>query len=264
LDLMLKSQILELPSVTVVMQAQEIIDVDAIYKAKKRLKETLFFRFESSMQAQYLEFHDPFNSDINSLNIGKRALKNLLLSYLISSQKDDKIELALLQYQQSVTMTDRIIALDLLENFAPLEAEAYLNEFYEEYHSDTLVMNKYFSILAAADREDVLDRVQALQNDPVYDIKVPNLVRSLIGVFARNPRHFHASTGYGYSFIADKIIELDQINPMIASGLAGAYKSYSRLDPNHQELMGKELKRILTTDSLSKNVLEIVEKILKD
>ncbi|MEA1918733.1 MAG: aminopeptidase N, partial [Campylobacterota bacterium] len=42
LDLMLKSQILELPSVTVVMQAQEIIDVDAIYKAKKRLKETLF------------------------------------------------------------------------------------------------------------------------------------------------------------------------------------------------------------------------------
>lgn len=263
IDLMLKSQILELPSMNVIMQAQEVIDVEAISKAKKVLKDAICERYENEMQALYIDLHDPFNSDINSLNIAKRAFKNLLLSYLISSQKSDKIELALLQYQQSVTMTDRIVALDLLENYAPKEAEVYLNEFYEEYHGDTLVMNKYFSILAAADREDVLDRVKALQNDPVYDVKVPNLVRSLIGVFARNMPHFHASTGAGYHFIADKIIELDRINPMIAAGLAGAFKSYPRLGTLHHELMRNELQRILLTEKLSKNVFEIVEKILK-
>ena len=40
--------------------------------------------------------------------------------------------------------------------------------------------------------------------------KVPNLVRSLIGVFARNYKYFHAKDGKGYSFVADKIIEIDK------------------------------------------------------
>jgi aminopeptidase N len=262
-DLMLKSQILELPSTTLMMQAQDIIDVDAIYESKKILRELIFSRFEDKMQDIYIKLHEPLNSDIDSQNIGKRALKNILLEFLISSQKDDKISLASLQYEESITMTDRIVALDLLENYAPIKAEKYINEFYKKYKCDTLVMNKYFSILAAADRDDVLDRVQALQNDEAYDVKVPNLVRSLIGVFARNARHFHAKTGYGYSFIADKIIELDKINPMIAASLSGAFKSYKRLDELHQDLMGNELKRILSIESLSKNVFEIVEKILK-
>jgi aminopeptidase N len=161
-------------------------------------------------------------------------------------------------------MTDRVVALDLLENYAPSKAAQPLNDFYEKYSSDTLVMNKYFSILAAADRDDVLDRVRSLQNDRVYDVKVPNLVRSLIGVFARNAKYFHAPTGDGYSFIADKIIELDKINPMIAAGLSGAFKSYGRLDTLHKELMHDELKRILSVDDISKNVFEIIQKILKE
>ncbi|MEA3521702.1 MAG: aminopeptidase N [Campylobacterota bacterium] len=263
IDMMLKSQILELPSTTLIMQAQDIIDVDAIYEAKKNLKAMIYERFYDAMSTLYRTLHDPANRDINNFNMGKRALKNLLLNYLISSQKSDDIAYALLQYRQSATMTDRIIALDLLENYAPLQAESCLNEFYKKYKNDTLVMNKYFSILAAADRGDVLDRVHALQNDPVYDIKVPNLVRSLIGVFARNARHFHAKSGYGYSFIADKIIELDKINPMIASGLSGAFKSYSKLDKLHKALMKGQLERILSEKTISKNVYEIVQKILK-
>ncbi len=264
LDLMLKSQILELPSTTLIMQAQEIVDVDAICRAKKVLKKALFERFNEEMTRQYLELHSPKNSDINSLNIGKRALKNLLLQYLVSSKRSDKISLALSQFEKSVTMTDRIIALDLLENYAPLKAEKYLNKFYKMYKNDTLVMNKYFSILAAADRDDVLERVQALQDDPVYDMKVPNLVRSLIGTFARNMLHFHSQTGCGYSFIADKIIQLDEINPMIAASLSGAFKSYSRLDKLHKNLMRHELERILAVKSISKNVFEIVQKILRN
>ncbi len=263
LDLMLKSQILQLPSTTIMMQAQNIIDVEAIYRAKKILKELIFARFEDKMSDIYKKLHNPLNSEIDSENIGKRAFKNLLLKFLMVSQKDDKIELASRQYINSITMTDRIIALDLLENHAPEIAQKYINEFYEKYKCDTLVMNKYLSILAAADRDDVLQRVRSLENDPVYDIKVPNLVRSLIGVFARNARHFHAKSGEGYSFIADKIIQLDKINPMIAASLSSAFKSYRRLDEVHQKLMKNELERIISTNSLSKNVYEIVEKILK-
>ncbi len=263
IDMMLKSQILEFPTTSLLMQEQDIIDVDAIYNAKKILKNLIFLRFEDKMQEIYLNIHEPSNSKIDAENIGKRALKNILLEFLISSKEYDKVELTIEQYKKSITMTDRIVALELLENYAPTYSEKYIKEFYDKYKCDTLVMNKYLSILAAADRDDVLDRVQALQNDEVYDIKVPNLVRSLLGAFARNTRHFHDKSGKGYSFIADKIIQLDKINPMIAASLAGAFKSYKRLDKLHQKSMKNELERILSVETLSKNVYEIVEKLIK-
>jgi aminopeptidase N len=124
--------------------------------------------------------------------MGKRALKNKILSYLMRINESEITALCQAQYYQSVTMTDRFSALELLENFAPHEAKGALKDFYDTYKNDTLTMNKYFAILASSQREGTLERVQALQNDACFHIKVPNLVRSLFGVFARNHLYFHA------------------------------------------------------------------------
>ena len=145
----------------------------------------------------------------------------------------------------------------------PSVSEIALNNFYNKYKNDTLVMNKYFSILSASNREGTLDRVIALQNDEVYDEKVPNLVRSLIGVFARNYKHFHAKDGNGYKFVADKIIEIDKINPQMASGLTGAFKIYEKMNSINKELMKVELEKIISQKELSKNVYEIVSRALE-
>ena len=133
-------------------------------------------------------------------------------------------------------MTDRAVALDILENISSEFGESALRDFYARYKDDTLVMNKYFSILAASHRDGTLDRVMALQNDEAYNELVPNLVRSLIGVFARNYKHFHSKDGYGYKFVADKIIDIDKINPQMASGLAGAFKMYEKLNEKYFKL----------------------------
>ena len=124
-------------------------------------------------------------------------------------------------------------------------------------------MNKYFSILSASTREGTLNRVIELQNDEVYDEKVPNLVRSVIGVFARNYKYFHAKDGSGYKFVADKIIEIDKINAQMASGLAGAFKIYAKMNALNKNRMKVELERVINTHSLSKNSFEIVSKILR-
>ena len=137
-----------------------------------------------------------------------------------------------------------------------------MSDFYARYKEDTLVMNKYFSILSASEREGVLERVNILANDEVFDMKVPNLVRSLYGVFARNFKYFHAKDGSGYRLIADKIIELNAINPQIASGLSGAFKSYDKLGEDAKTMMGNELRRILSVEKLSNHVYEIIDKIL--
>jgi aminopeptidase N len=124
-------------------------------------------------------------------------------------------------------------------------------------------MNKYFGLLASSSRKDVLQRVIALQDDSAYDKKVPNLIRSLIGSFSRNYQYFHAKDGSGYKFVADKIIEIDKINAQMASGLAGAFKIYSRMNLKNRELMRVELEKIVSIEILSKNTYEIISKILK-
>ncbi|MFT5660268.1 MAG: aminopeptidase N [Sulfurimonas sp.] len=262
-DLSYKALILELPSVSTLMQRQESIDFDAIYKAKEELSKHLAAVYENKLLSIYIEHHKPSSIDISSESMGSRSIKNRCLRILSSSLQGKITELASAQYDHSLTMTDRIVALDILESTGNESATSALNDFYRKYKNDTLVMNKYFSILAASDREGTLDRVMALQNDEVYDEKVPNLVRSLIGVFARNYKHFHAKDGKGYKFLAHKIIEIDKINPQMASGLAGAFKIYAKINKINQKIIKCELERVLSTHSLSKNVYEIINKILK-
>ena len=262
-DLSYKALLLELPTVTTLMQRMDIVDFEPIYEAKERLSKTLASKYKEKLLALYLKNHEPQSAGIESEDMAKRALKNRALRVLSALESKDIIELAKQQYEASLTMTDRVVALDILENTYAEYAEITLADFYSKYRDETLVMNKYFSILAASERAGTLDRVQALQNDAAYDEKVPNLVRSLIGVFARNYKHFHAKDGHGYSFVADKIIEIDKINAQMASGLCSAFKIYDKMNPINKALMEAELKRVISTQLLSKNSYEIVSKILK-
>ena len=261
-DLSYKALLLELPSVATLMQRQDEVDFEPIYEAKEKLCVAIASKYREKLLEIYRVNHS--NSiEIDSETIGKRALKNRVLKILSSLESDIIVSLAVTQYNDSFNMTDRVAALDIVENCDAKHSEVALKDFYNRYKSQTLVMNKYFSILASSQREGTLKRVVALQDDEVYDAKVPNLVRSLVGAFARNAKYFHAKDGSGYRFIADKIIEIDKINPQIASGLAGAFKIYSRINTRNREMMQEELQRVVSTEGLSKNSMEIIEKILK-
>ena len=159
-------------------------------------------------------------------------------------------------------MNDKVVALSLLENFYSKTAQKALSDFYEKYKHDLLIMNKYFTIISTAKRDDVLSRVLASERDEVYDEKVPNLVRALIYGFTRNYSYFHAVNGSGYKYIADKVIEIDKMNAQIASGLAGAFKVYKKLDESHKNVMQLQLERIIQAENLSNNTYEIISKIL--
>ncbi|MDX1295081.1 MAG: aminopeptidase N [Sulfurimonadaceae bacterium] len=263
IDAMFRSQLLELPGVATVMLDCEVIDVEKIYAAVSTLTHALVARHGDTMEALYEQMHFPANGTIDAESMGNRALKNVLLGLLMDGGRSEPLaQHCIAQYVDSVTMTDRVAALMYMENHLADAARDALKDFYERYKNDTLVMNKYFAICAASEREGCIDRVRALQEDPCFDMKVPNLVRSLVGTFCRNYLHFHDKSGSGYRFVADKIIELDAINPQIASGLAGAFKLYKRMHADNQAVMKTELERILAVEGLSKNVYEIVEKIL--
>lgn len=262
-NLSYKALILELPSIMTLMQRQKVIDFDVLYNVKEALTSVIAREFKEKLLEVYTFNHEPKSSSINSLSMGKRAIKNRCLQLLSSLETEDILSVAEEQYKNPITMTDRVVAFDILENSSDELSHFAQKDFYDKYKNDTLVMNKYFSILSASNRKGILQRVIELQNDEVYDEKVPNLVRSLIGSFTRNYKNFHAKNGLGYKFVADKIIEIDAINAQMAAGLAGAFKIYEKMNATNKNAMKKELERIASTQTLSKNVYEIISKILK-
>ena len=264
IDKMFKAKLLSMPSISELMQLQTSIDVQPLYSAKSTLQKALALKFKERFEALYHNNHFPQTEDISSLSMAQRALKNRAMGFLMTLEEGAIFDLCEKQYQDSLTMTDRITALDLLENYDAKRSSRVLQDFYERYRDDTLVMNKYFSIISASMREGTLQRLIEAQKDECFDVKVPNLVRSLYGVFSRNYKHFHAKDGSGYDFIASKIIEIDAINPQIASGLSSAFKSYNRLNSENRALMQKALDKILVLEHLSDNVYEIVGKIVSN
>jgi aminopeptidase N len=263
METMFKAELLALPTINTLMQRQDTIDAGVIHGALEKLKKHLAYTYKELLIREITALYEPDNCAIDAVSMGKRALKNRSLALLMSLENETVSAMCLGHYHESLGMGNRLVALALLENYAPALAETALEDFYHQHVHETLIMNKYFTLLASSQRCGTLERVKALQVNSAYDPKVPNLVRSLIGSFARNAVAFYDESGNGFSFVADKVIEVDAFNPQIASGLVGAFKNYARLDVEQKRKMGMELERIKNHPNVSNNVYEMVTKILE-
>ena len=140
---------------------------------------------------------------------------------------------------------------------------AVLADFEARYRDDAVVIDHWFAAQAMSGLPDTLARVRALMAHPVFDMRRPNKVRSLIGAFALgNPRRFHAADGTGYDFLADCLIELDGINPQTAARMALPLGRWRRFDDGRAEKMTAALRRILARKDLSRDMFEIASKSL--
>jgi aminopeptidase N len=87
-------------------------------------------------------------------------------------------------------------------------------------------------------------------------------VYSLIRAFCSNHVRFNAADGGGYAFAADRIIEIDRLNPQVASRVARAFDRWKRFDPGRQAHARAALLRLRGAEGLSADVGEIVGKAL--
>jgi aminopeptidase N len=110
----------------------------------------------------------------------------------------------------------------------------------------------------------VFARVRQLMRHPDFSLKNPNRARSLISAFCHsNPGAFHRADAAGYVFWADRVLELDAINPQIASRLARALDRWSVLAEPYRGAAREALARVAAKPDLSKDVREIVEHALQ-
>lgn len=140
--------------------------------------------------------------------------------------------------------------------------DVLLQGFAAKFDDEPLVMDKYFALIASSRRSDTLAKVQAAVSHPRFALDNPNKVRALIGTFARNVPHFHAADGSGYAFVAHYMKQIDEFNPQVAAALARSFNLLPRIEPQRQALMREQLETIMALPQLSKDVREIVEKIL--
>jgi aminopeptidase N len=159
-------------------------------------------------------------------------------------------------------MTDRQGALGVLVSLdAPERADA-LADFYQRFRGDTLVIDKWFGLQAAAQRGDTLAQVRRLAGHPEFTLANPNRARALIGSFAMNQWAFHQRGGEGYRFVADMIVAIDKLNPQVAARLVPPLGRWRRFGEGRAGLMRGELERILKAPGLSKDVYEQASKSL--
>ena len=263
IDPSFKALCLQIPSEGVLLQNQDVYDFNRTHLSRNLLKKELAKTYKKKMLEMYKDLSKEKKYSLSSLDVGNRALKNTLMAFLAGLEEDKEIfELIKLQFDIANNMTDKIAALGCLaHSHSPLKEEA-LDSFYKKWNKNSLVMEKWIAILALSPRQDTYSNVHEIERLPIYDKKIPNIVRALWGSFTANYIHFHHKSGTGYSLIAGKIIELDSINPQVSSALAKSFKHYKKLMPENKKLMQIELEKIRNHIGISKNVLEIVTKTL--
>ncbi len=265
-DPALLAHALSLPDEALLAAEMDPIDVEGLHAERESLRAALREAHRDAMLRRYESLSDagPYSKDPAA--IGRRSLRNTLLGYL--SAGNDDLSLAAAQFDSATNMTDSIRALALLANAdANRSAESALRDrclssFYEQWHDQALVTDKWFTIQALSTRSSCLDDVKALLSHETFNIENPNRVRALIGAFGANHLHFHAIDGSGYRFQAQRIIEIDAFNPQVAARLTSSLAHWRRHNEPRQELMKRELGRLLDRPDVSRDVFEIATKAL--
>jgi len=262
LDKALIARALKLPSLTYVGEMMPVIDVDAIHQAREfiysqlsqKLSEDFLHIYQTNSQREY---------NLSPASMAERFLRNQALSYLMYLGEQGE-KLARAQYLSADNMTDQMAAFSSLVHHETASASEVIEDFYQQWKQDNLVMDKWFNVQATIPNASSMIRVKNLFEHEDFDIKNPNRVRSLLGAFcASNPICFHDISGFGYDLLGRYIEKIDLVNPQIASRLCVPLTRWKRHNEKRQQLMKAELQRLMAIPQLSKDVFELVEKSLK-
>jgi len=260
LDRALAARVLTLPSEDYLAELMTVVDVDAIHRVREFCRQEIASQLHAELEQAY-QHNQQASFDLSAEAMGRRSLKNLCLSYLVGLKRPEYLQLASEQFHSASNMTDQLAALRALAHTECEQRDQVLAQFYQQWQQDGLVIDKWFAVQASASLPDTLQRVNALQQHEAFDIRVPNRVRSLYGVFSQgNPVCFHDASGKGYGFLADCVKQLNSLNPQIAARLALPLIRWKRYDDNRQGLMKQQLQSIAGMPDITPDLYEIVTK----
>ncbi|KAJ7952282.1 puromycin-sensitive aminopeptidase [Quillaja saponaria] len=262
LDKEFVAKAITLPGEGEIMDMMKVADPDAVHAVRDFIRKQL----ASELQSEFLSTVENNRSSeeyvFNHTNLARRALKNIALAYLALLEDAEFTNLALQEYKTATNMTEQFAALAAIAQNPGKTRDDVLDDFYNKWQHDYLVVNKWFALQAISDIPGNVENVRKLLSHPAFDLRNPNKVYSLIGGFCGSVVNFHAKDGSGYRFLGELVLQLDKINPQVASRMVSAFSRWKRYDETRQILAKAQLERIMSTNGLSENVFEIASKSL--
>ena len=263
LDGSIKALTLTLPSEELISQELSVVDPDAVNRARSFVVRRLGALLRDEWLSTYRQ-HALGLDVIDKAQIDRRRIKNRALRYLVALEEPETIALGAEQFSVATGMTDYEAAFLCLVDLESVETSRAIASFYERWRGEPLVLDKWFRMQAMSASPGAFERVVALSKHPDFNLANPNRARSLLFAFAAgNPVAFHRADGQAYRFVADRITELDAINPQVASRIVSSFNQWRRYEPGRSALMQAELERIACQPGISKDVSEIVERALE-
>ncbi len=269
LDAAFKALALTLPSEVYIAEQLANVDPQRIHAAREGMKQQLAMALAADWHWAFEMSQVTGDYSPDAASSGHRSLANQALTMLCiaARQSGDAVwpGRAWQRFKDASNMTDRQGALMALMASGSVLADAAFERFHVLFKGDALVIDKWFALQAAAQESDgrVFDRVKRLLKHPDFSLANPNRARSVIGAFCLgNPGGFHRADGAGYAFWADRVLELDAINPQIASRIARALDRWTQLAEPYRRAAQAALARVAAQAKLSDDVHEIVSRAL--
>jgi len=244
----LVAELASLPPEGLIGEAMERIDPGTIHAASNALRAELSRALEREWRAAQAAAADDGNSAAAK---GVRRLRSVALGYLLAGGVTDGGALALRQFEQAETMTDREGALRALADSAAPERERALAAFHTRYRHDARLLDKWFAVQAGSARFDTIEIAPRLLAHPDFTLAHPGRLGAIVGSFAATAHAFHDPSGRGYRFLADVAMVADRSDPAAGVRMVQALAGWRRFEPARSELMRAQLERIAATPGVS-------------
>jgi aminopeptidase N len=271
LDAAFKDLVLTLPSETYIAEQMAVVDPQRIHAVREAMRLQLATALHADWQWAFEAHQTPGAYTPDSVSSGRRALVGMALFNLClaATQSGDPVwpGKALQRFKDAGNMTDRFNALQALVGSGHALATQALAAFHALFKGEELVIDKWFALQAATpDRGgQVLPAVRQLMAHPDFNVRNPNRARSLIFSYCNtNPGGFHRQDAAGYVFWAERVIELDGINPQVAARLARALDRWKKLAEPYRSAAREALSRVAAKTDLSNDVREVIDRALAD
>lgn len=254
----LKAELFSFPSDSLLAQRYDVLNPELILTAKNELVNAL----AHELRQDWKILHDsvPGTSGHTALDFGRRKLQKCALYFWARTEDAQAHALVSELAMSSNFMGHRLFGLQILcDQNSSFKSEA-LEKFKRDWQHESLVMNKWFSVQASSEHPSAFENVIALEKHPLFEIKNPNKVYSLIKTFGQNIFRFYDIEKKPYHWYAQKIVEIDKINPQVAARLCDAFNFVPRLRPDLQEDIRKTVAP-LKQQELSKNVSELLSRV---
>tara|TARA_B100000941_G_scaffold232401_1_gene174870 strand:- start:2153 stop:3019 length:867 start_codon:yes stop_codon:yes gene_type:complete len=259
INLYLLSEILSIPTFSEIESEINIINPLKIYETIDELN----CLFGTSLKEELYCKLNQIEKNINKIWPEGKYERKLIETIwrLLLHSNEGEIKKKVINYVGSSSMTLSKAALNVFTRIDCPERELIANIFYKKWKTNLVVLDSWFFFKASIAIDNNPKNIEDLFNHKYFDLKSPNTLRSILNAYVTRNSFFHSIDGSGYKYIANKIIELDKLNPIVISRFLKIFSRFKYYENPYKKNMIDVLNYIQKNE-LSTNTREVIEAIL--